>query len=118
LPPWPRRGATSSSPQRVEGYRNFGTKLWNAARFAEMNGAVRVNGFDPAQAKVRLNRWIAGEVSKTRDAVTAAIEEHRYNEAAGALYSFTGIPSATGMSSCPSRSSMAKMKQPRPKPAP
>jgi valyl-tRNA synthetase len=56
---------------RVEGYRNFGTKLWNAARFAEMNGAVRVDGFDPASAKVRLNRWIAGEVSKTRDAVTA-----------------------------------------------
>jgi valyl-tRNA synthetase len=74
---------------RVEGYRNFGTKLWNAARFAEMNGAVRVDGFDPASAKVRLNRWIAGEVSKTRDAVTSAIEEHRYNEAAGALYSFT-----------------------------
>jgi valyl-tRNA synthetase len=89
LPPWPRRGATSSSPPaRVEGYRNFGTKLWNAARFAEMNGAVRVEGFDPAQAKVRLNRWIAGEAAKTRDAVTSAIDEHRYNEAAGALYSF------------------------------
>jgi valyl-tRNA synthetase len=73
---------------RVEGYRNFGTKLWNAARFAEMNGAVRVEGFDPAQAKVRLNRWIAGEAAKTRDAVTSAIDEHRYNEAAGALYSF------------------------------
>ncbi len=73
---------------RVEGYRNFGTKLWNAARFAEMNGAVRVDGFDPASAKVMLNRWIAGEAAKTRDAVTSAIEEHRYNEAAGALYSF------------------------------
>jgi valyl-tRNA synthetase len=73
---------------RIEGYRNFGTKLWNAARFAEMNGAVRVEGFDPAQAKVRLNRWIAGEAAKTRDAVTSAIDEHRYNEAAGALYSF------------------------------
>jgi valyl-tRNA synthetase len=53
-----------------------------------MNGAVRVEGFDPAQAKVRLNRWIAGEAAKTRDAVTSAIDEHRYNEAAGALYSF------------------------------
>ena len=73
---------------RVEGYRNFGTKLWNAARFAEMNGAARVDGFDPAQAQVRLNRWIAGEAAKTRDAVTSAIEEHRYNEAASALYSF------------------------------
>ena len=73
---------------RVEGYRNFGTKLWNAARFAEMNGAARVAGFDPASAKVTLNRWIAGEAARTRDAVTKAIEEHRYNEAAGALYSF------------------------------
>ncbi|MEE4235771.1 MAG: valine--tRNA ligase [Anderseniella sp.] len=73
---------------RVEGYRNFGTKLWNAARFAEMNGAARVDGFDPASAKVTLNRWIAGEAARTRDAVTKAIEEHRYNEAAGALYSF------------------------------
>ncbi len=73
---------------RVEGYRNFGTKLWNAARFAEMNGAVRVEGFDPAAAKVTLNRWIAGEAARTRDAVTKAIEEHRYNEAAAALYSF------------------------------
>jgi valyl-tRNA synthetase len=73
---------------RVEGYRNFGTKLWNAARFAEMNGAARATGFDPASAKVTLNRWIAGEAARTRDAVTKAIEEHRYNEAAGALYSF------------------------------
>ena len=48
-PPWRRRGATSSCRrQRVEGYRNFATKLWNAARFAEMNGCVRVAGFDPA----------------------------------------------------------------------
>jgi valyl-tRNA synthetase len=45
---------------RVEGYRNFATKLWNAARFAEMNQAVPVAGFDPASAKVTLNRWIAG----------------------------------------------------------
>ncbi len=76
------------STQRVEGYRNFGTKLWNAARFAEMNECVRADGFDPAQCKVTLNRWIAGEAARTKDAVTAGIAEHRYNEAAGALYSF------------------------------
>ncbi len=76
------------STQRVEGYRNFGTKLWNAARFAEMNECVRVEGFDPASCRVTLNRWIAGEAARTRDAVTAGIAEHRYNDAAGALYSF------------------------------
>ncbi len=76
------------STQRVEGYRNFGTKLWNAARFAEMNECVRADGFDPAQCKVTLNRWIAGEAARTKDAVTSGIAEHRYNEAAGALYSF------------------------------
>ena len=76
------------STQRVEGYRNFGTKLWNATRFAEMNEAVRVDGFDPASAKVTLNCWIAGEAERTCAAVTSGIEEHRYNEAAGALYSF------------------------------
>jgi len=76
------------STQRVEGYRNFGTKIWNAFRFAEMNEAARVDGFDPAKCTVTLNRWIAGEAAATRDAVTAGIEEHRYNEAAAALYSF------------------------------
>src|SRR6185312_12058258 len=48
------------SLQRVEGYRNFVTKIWNAARFLEVNNCVRVEGFDPAGAKHQLNRWIAG----------------------------------------------------------
>jgi valyl-tRNA synthetase len=73
---------------RVEGYRNFGTKLWNAARFAEMNGVKRDPNHDPVAARVTVNRWIAGEASRTRDTVTKAIEDHRYNEAAGALYQF------------------------------
>ena len=76
------------STQRVEGYRNFGTKLWNAARFCEINGARRDPDFDPIAARVTINRWIAGEVSRTRDSVTKAIEEHRYNDAAGSLYGF------------------------------
>ena len=76
------------SKQRVEGYRNFGTKLWNAVRFAEMNGVTRDWNYDPVAARVTVNRWIAGETARTRDTVTRAIEEHKYNEAAGALYQF------------------------------
>jgi len=74
---------------RVEGYRNFATKLWNAARFAEMNECVPVPGFDPINARETVNRWIAGAVVDAAEAVTDGIEQHRYNEAAGALYQFT-----------------------------
>ena len=52
------------SAQRVEGYRNFATKLWNAARFAEINGCARDPDFDPRHAKETLNRWIAHETAK------------------------------------------------------
>jgi valyl-tRNA synthetase len=76
------------SPQRVEGYRNFATKLWNAVRFAELNGAVRVAGFDPKAAQETLNLWILGETEKAAAEVTAAIETYKFNEAAGALYRF------------------------------
>jgi valyl-tRNA synthetase len=76
------------SAQRVEGYRNFATKLWNAARFAELNGAVRVAGFDPKAAIETLNHWILGETEKAAAEVTAAIEAYKFNEAAGAIYRF------------------------------
>jgi valyl-tRNA synthetase len=76
------------STQRVEGYRNFATKLWNAARFAEMNGCAAVEGFDPKQAKQTLNRWIAHETAKAIVEVTEAIEAYRFNDAAGAAYRF------------------------------
>ncbi len=76
------------STQRVEGYRNFATKLWNAARFAEMNGCRTVAGFDPKTAKETLNRWIAHETAKAAREVTEAIEAYRFNEAAGAAYRF------------------------------
>ena len=76
------------SPTRVEGYRNFATKLWNAARFAEINACVPVKGFDPASAKQTINRWIAGESERALAAVTEALEAYRFNEAAGAIYSF------------------------------
>jgi len=77
------------STGRIEGYRNFATKLWNAARFAEMNECVRQKGFDPGAAKETINRWIAGEVQRTAAAVTAGIEAYKFNEAATAVYEFT-----------------------------
>ena len=84
-----RRATTSgSSPQRVESNRNFATKLWNAARFVEFNGAGRVAGFDPKSAKETLNRWIAHETAKATREVTEAIEAYRFNEAADAAYRF------------------------------
>jgi valyl-tRNA synthetase len=76
------------SASRVEGYRNFATKLWNAARFAEINACAPVKGFDPASAKQTINRWIAGESERAVAAVTEALEAYRFNEAAGAIYSF------------------------------
>ncbi len=72
----------------AEANRNFATKLWNAARFAEMNECVRVKGFDPASAEEPINRWIAGETQKAAAAVTAGIEAYKFNEAAGAIYEF------------------------------
>ena len=73
---------------RIEGYRNFATKLWNATRFAEMNGCVRVAGFDPKSARQTLNRWIAGETERAAKAVGEGIQAYKFNEAAGALYQF------------------------------
>ncbi|MDP2764396.1 MAG: valine--tRNA ligase, partial [Brevundimonas sp.] len=76
------------SRQRIEGYRNFGTKLWNAARFSQMNEARRVEGFDPAAVDQTINRWIRGELTKAERAVSEAIEGGRFDDAASALYRF------------------------------
>ncbi len=76
------------SLHRVEGYRNFATKLWNAARFCEMNGCVRQPGFDPAKAKTTLNKWIFAETGAAAAAVTGALEAYRFNDAAGEVYRF------------------------------
>jgi valyl-tRNA synthetase len=73
---------------RVEGYRNFATKLWNAARFAEMNGCARIDGFAPHDVKADVNRWILGEAEKAVAEVTAAIEAYRFNDAANGVYRF------------------------------
>ena len=77
------------STQRIEGYRNFATKIWNAARFAEMNNCARAAGFDPKAVKLQLNRWAIGELAHATADVTAAIEAFRFNDAANAAYRFT-----------------------------
>ena len=74
---------------RVEGYRNFVTKLWNAARFLEMNECRRVAGFDPRANKLPVNRWIVGAMARAAAAVTRGIEEYKFNEAANAAYDYT-----------------------------
>ncbi len=74
--------------QTVEGNRNFATKLWNAARFAEMNECVRQHDFDPRTVKNPLNRWIVGETERAAASVTAGLEAYKFNEASGAIYEF------------------------------
>ncbi|UUX50081.1 valine--tRNA ligase [Nisaea acidiphila] len=73
---------------RIEGYRNFATKLWNAARYAEMNECKWDASFDPKSAEHTVNRWIISELAATEAKVSKAIDEYRFNEAAGALYQF------------------------------
>jgi valyl-tRNA synthetase len=78
------------SPQRIAGYRNFGTKLWNAVRFAEMNGVYEVHrdGAALPEAKETVNRWIIGETARIREEVDAALHAYRFNDAANGLYAF------------------------------
>jgi valyl-tRNA synthetase len=80
-------GVLKLSVDRIKGYRNFGTKLWNAARFAEMNDAFGGSGQIPA-ARATVNRWIIGETAKVREEVDAALTAYRFNDAANALYVF------------------------------
>src|SRR5262249_11118294 len=76
------------STQRVEGYRNFATKLWNACRFAEINRCVTVPGFDPGSAKETLNRWIAHETGRAGREMTEGIGAYKSNGPAGGAYRF------------------------------
>jgi len=77
------------SEKRVEGYRNFGTKLWNAARFCEMNGIAGSNSIEAPAASLAINKWIISEVSQTVTAITAAFEAFRFNDTADAIYHFS-----------------------------
>ncbi len=73
---------------RVEGYRNFATKLWNAARFCEMNDCFEADDFDPAKASLPLTQWLVGEVVRAQNAVTIALEAYRFNDASNGVYQF------------------------------
>jgi len=73
---------------RIEGYRNFGTKLWNAARYAALNGCALVPGFAPGKAKLTVNRWIAGALAACAGRIDAALADYKFNDAADALYHF------------------------------
>ncbi|HEY1615650.1 MAG TPA: valine--tRNA ligase [Rhizomicrobium sp.] len=75
-------------PARVEANRNFSTKLWNAARFCEMNECVTRKDFDPDLVKISVNRWIVAQTAAAATAVTLALEELRFNDAAQGLYQF------------------------------
>jgi valyl-tRNA synthetase len=75
-------------PARVAGYRNFGTKLWNATRFAEMNGVARNDEFWLHDANLTINRWILTELTRAAREVTEGIASFRFNDAAGAAYRF------------------------------
>lgn len=76
------------SEKRVEGYRNFGTKLWNASRFCEMNGIAGSDSIDAPAATLAVNKWIISEVAKTAAAITTAFDAFRFNDAADAIYHF------------------------------
>jgi valyl-tRNA synthetase len=75
-------------PSRVEVNRNFGTKLWNAARFCEMNDCLRMPGFDPAKVMLTANQWLVAEIAGAIKFVNAYLAELRFNEAAGTAYHF------------------------------
>ncbi len=76
------------SEQRVEGYRNFTTKLWNAARYCEMNECKPAIGFRPGAVTQTVNRWIVGETINAARRVAEALENYKFNEAASAAYQF------------------------------
>src|SRR5215472_15513037 len=75
-------------PSRVETNRNFTTKLWNAARFCEMNGCVTDERFDPAGVALTINRWIVAETKDAAAVATDGIAALRFNEASSTLYQF------------------------------
>ena len=76
------------SEQRIEGNRNFATKLWNAARFCEMNGCELQPGFDPGAVTGRVNQWLVGQLKAAQDRINAGLDGYRFNDAANDAYHF------------------------------
>ena len=76
------------SEQRIEGNRNFATKLWNAARFCEMNGCAMQPGFDPGAVTGPVNQWLVGQLKAAQDRINAGLDGYRFNEAANDAYHF------------------------------
>ena len=74
--------------KRIEGYRNFATKLWNAARFCQSNGIGASTSIAAPKATHAVNRWIIGEVVQTRQALDAALADLRFDAAANTIYHF------------------------------
>jgi valyl-tRNA synthetase len=81
-------GALKLDAARIAGYRNFGTKLWNAHRFAEMNEVFKDTPAGLPTPTATLNKWIIGETARVREEVDAALDTYRFNDAASALYAF------------------------------
>ncbi len=76
------------SESRVEGYRNFATKLRNATRFCEINECFTVGAFNPAEATLPLTQWLVGETYRATEAITASLEAYRFNDASTFVYQF------------------------------
>ncbi len=74
------------SANRIAGYRNFGTKLWNAARYAEMNSCTPCEHFDPSLVRVPLNKWIISETVHFKEKFDEALSSYRFNDAAACAY--------------------------------
>ncbi len=74
--------------RRIEGYRNFATKLWNAARFAQSNGISASTTLEPPAAQLAVNRWIVAETVATVQAIDLALADLRFDEAANSIYQF------------------------------
>jgi len=74
---------------RVEGYRNFITKIWNAARFISTYNIIQDTNFDPTTVKQDQNKWILGELDNLNISVSQALDKFRFNDASAEIYSFT-----------------------------
>ena len=76
------------SESRVQGYRNFGTKIWNASRFCEMNDVNNFNSFDNNSLEYPLNIWILNEFVEMQSQLEKNLTEYRFNDAANIIYQF------------------------------